>query len=77
MKESNAALDKTERKESFFEQMQSTKRVRKPLNVFPAIVEWILTSRGDRKGFAIEKSADFIDSDLLWIISQKNITIIA
>ena len=33
MKERNAALDKTERKESFFEQMQSTKRARKPLNV--------------------------------------------
>ena len=34
MKERNAALDKTERKESFFEQMQSTKRARKR---FPAV----------------------------------------
>ena len=69
MKETNAALDKIERKESFFEQMQSTKRARKPLNVLhrfqSKLNEFNLTSRGERKGFALEKSAEFIDSKLL------------
>ena len=63
MKERNAALEKTERKESFFEEMQWTKKARKPfdvlqrfqskLNEFNLI---IVTSRAaEREGFAHEK----------------------
>ena len=67
MKERNAALDKTERKETFFEQMQSTKRGRKPLNVLQRfqskLNEFNLTSQGDRKGFALEKNVEFIGSE--------------
>ena len=68
MKERNAALDKTERKESFFEQMQSTKRARKPLNVLQRfqskLNEFNLTSQEDRVGVALKKSAEFIGSEL-------------
>ena len=39
----------------------------------------ILTSRGERKGFALEKSAEFIGSGLLQMVSSlmKMISIIA
>ena len=62
MKETNAALDKIERKESFFEQMQSTKRARKPLNVLHRFQSKL---NEERKGFALEKCAEFIDFKLL------------
>ena len=61
MKERNAALDKTERKESFFEQIQSTKTARKPLNVLQRFLsklnEFNLTSQEDRVGVALKRSA--------------------
>jgi len=69
VKERNAALEKTVRRESFFEQMQETKRARKPFDVLQRfqskLNEFNLTSRGERKGFALEKSAEFIGSELL------------
>ena len=65
----NAALEKTERKGSFFEQMQQTKRARKLFDVLQRfqskLNEFNLTSRGERKGFALEKSADYTGSELL------------
>ena len=58
-KERNPALEKTERKESFFEQMRSTKRAQKPFDVLQSfrskLNEFNFTSRGERKGFALEK----------------------
>ena len=49
--------------------MQETKRARKPFAVLERfqskLNEFNLTSRGERKGFALEKSAEFIDSGLL------------
>ena len=69
MKERNAALEKTERKKSFFHQTQWTKRARKPFDVlqrfWSKLNEFNETSRGERKGFAFEKSAEFIGPELL------------
>ena len=69
MKERNATLEKTVRKESFFEHMQETKRARKPFDgsqrFQSKLNEFNLTSRGERKGFALEKGAEFIGSELL------------
>ena len=68
---------------TFFEQMQSTKWARKPLNVLQRfqskLNEFNLTSRGERKGFALEKSAKFVDFELLRMVSGlvKMISIIA
>ena len=54
--------------EPFFEQMQSTKRARKPFNVLQRfqskLNELNFTSQGDRVGLALEKSAEFIGSEL-------------
>ena len=45
------------------------KRAKKPFDVVQRfqskLNEFNLTSRGERKGFALEKSAEFIDSELL------------
>ena len=69
MEERNAALEKTERKESFFKQMQETKRAWKRFDVLQRfhskLNEFNLTSQGESKGFALEESAEFIGSELL------------
>ena len=69
MKERNAALEKTERKESFFDQMQYRKRAGKPLDVLQRfqskLNEFNETSGGERKSFTFEKSTEFMGSELL------------
>ena len=59
MKERKAALKKRERKESFFEQMQYSKRARKPFDALQRfqskLNKFNLTSREERKRFALEK----------------------
>ena len=69
MKERNAALEKIERKESFSSKCNKQKG-RKPLEVVQhfqsKLNEFNLTSRGERKDFALEKkNAEFIGSELL------------
>ena len=50
-------------------QLTKTKRARKPFDVLQRfrlkLNEFNLTSRGERKGFALEKSAQFIGPELL------------
>ena len=69
MRKTIAALEKTERKESFSskcneqkgrENLDVLQRFRSNLNEFLN-----LASRGERKGFALEKSAEIIGSELL------------
>ena len=69
MRERIAALEKTERKESFSskcnkqkgrENLNVLQRFRSKLNEFLN-----LASRGERKGFALEKITEIIDSELL------------
>ena len=71
MKERNATLEKTVRKESFFEQIQETKRARKPFDALQSfqskLNEFNLTSRGEHKAFTLEKSAEFIGSEVLYM----------
>ena len=70
MKERNAALEKTEKNESVFDQTQQTKKARKPFDVLQRFCTKLnefnlITSQGERKGFAFEKAAQFIGCELL------------
>ena len=78
VKERNAALEKTVRRGSFFEQMQCKKQKGREnlsmccnVSVQSKLNEFNLTSRGERKGFALEKSDKFIGSELLLMVSGQ------
>ena len=68
VRERIAALEKTERKESFSSKCNKQKG-RENLDVLQRfwsnLNEFYWTSRGKRKGFALEKSAEIIGSELL------------
>ena len=69
MRERIAALEKTERKESFSSKCNK-KKGRENLNVlqrFRSKLNEFLTlaSRGERKGFALEKITEIVGSELL------------
>ena len=61
-------LEKTKRKQSFFDYVQWTKKARKPFDVlqrvWPRLIEFNKTSPGERRGVAFEKCAEFIGSGL-------------
>ena len=70
MKERKAAFNRENRKKgTILRATAIKKRARKPFDVlqrFPSkLIEFNLTSRGESKGFAIEKSPEFIGSELL------------
>ena len=62
MKETNTALEEIKRKESFFRANATNKKAMKSLNVLQRfrskLNEFNLTSQGEHKGFALEKSAE-------------------
>ena len=68
MKGRNAAFRENRKKGVIF-LANAIKRARKPFDVVQRfqsqVNEFNLTSRGERKGFALEKSAEFIGSELL------------
>ena len=69
VKERNAALEKTERNESFFDQMQYTKRARKPFDVlqrfWSKVNELIKLAEENVMASLLKKTAQFIRSALL------------
>ena len=65
MKERNAALEKTERNESFFDKMQGEKPFDVVQRFWLKLNELNYISRGERNGFAFEKKC----SALLQMVS--------